>query len=230
MTNNILDAHAIDDELAPRTPVDSAARRVTARGVHFAFANKTDEVCSPTMLPTQAMPRVPGMQNLIGVCYGKLTVIGLATKENYGDGFTRRDPLMVGLGRSRRYKGITPDPVKDNYRNGTRWVCRCVCGMFTLRSGKAIKKGAATDSVDACVQCYQMERQRKGQDSTIARAREIQQQWKALRAKYGVECPRCKKLRPRSPASILLPGQICKGDGYHDPRPELADAATPQSA
>lgn len=39
-----------------------------------------------------------------------------------------------------------------------------------------------------------------------------------LRARLGVECPKCKELRPRTNASILLPQQRCKVDGYVDPR------------
>lgn len=42
---------------------------------------------------------------------------------------------------------------------------------------------------------------------------------KRLRAKYGVECPECKRLQPKRNASILLPRQRCKVDGYRDPRP-----------
>jgi len=41
------------------------------------------------------------------------------------------------------------------------------------------------------------------------------------RAKYGVECPKCKQLRPKTNASILLPSQRCKVDGYRDPRPRI---------
>jgi hypothetical protein len=44
---------------------------------------------------------------------------------------------------------------------------------------------------------------------------------KALRAKYGVQCPECKRLRPRAHPSILLPQQRCRIDRYVDPRPEL---------
>lgn len=40
-----------------------------------------------------------------------------------------------------------------------------------------------------------------------------------VRAKLGVECPECQRLRPRTNASILLPGQKCRIDGYRDPRP-----------
>ena len=44
-----------------------------------------------------------------------------------------------------------------------------------------------------------------------------------LRAKYGVECPSCKRFRPRACASILMPQERCRLDGYRDPRPELTD-------
>lgn len=46
---------------------------------------------------------------------------------------------------------------------------------------------------------------------------------KALRAKYGVPCPQCAVVRPKAHASILMPQQRCKVDGYRDPRPELTD-------
>ena len=45
---------------------------------------------------------------------------------------------------------------------------------------------------------------------------------KMLREKYGIECPRCKELRPKACATILLPGQKCF-DGYRDPRPRLTE-------
>jgi len=44
-----------------------------------------------------------------------------------------------------------------------------------------------------------------------------------IRDKYGVECPKCKIVRPKTNASILLPRQKCKVDGYVDPRPRLTD-------
>jgi hypothetical protein len=46
---------------------------------------------------------------------------------------------------------------------------------------------------------------------------------KALREKYGIECPECKRKRPKAHATILMPQQRCRVDGYHDPRPELTD-------
>lgn len=53
--------------------------------------------------------------------------------------------------------------------------------------------------------------------------RDMKEHRKALRAKYGSECPECKRLRPKSNPSVLLPQQRCRVDGYIDPRPELTD-------
>ena len=39
------------------------------------------------------------------------------------------------------------------------------------------------------------------------------------RARLGVPCPQCATARPKANASILLPDQRCKVDGYRDPRP-----------
>ena len=46
---------------------------------------------------------------------------------------------------------------------------------------------------------------------------------KAIRAKYGVPCPECRRLQPKRHPTILLPQQRCRVDGYRDPRPELTD-------
>jgi len=40
------------------------------------------------------------------------------------------------------------------------------------------------------------------------------------RAKFGLECPQCRVVRPKAQPSILLPNQRCKVDGYRDPRPD----------
>lgn len=46
---------------------------------------------------------------------------------------------------------------------------------------------------------------------------------RAIRAKFGVECPRCRTFRPKAHATILLPGQRCRVDRFKDPRPDLTD-------
>lgn len=55
--------------------------------------------------------------------------------------------------------------------------------------------------------------------------KEVRAERKALRDKHGIECPKCKELRPKTNASILLPGQRCKVDGYRDPRPRIKNEA-----
>ena len=56
---------------------------------------------------------------------------------------------------------------------------------------------------------------------------EVFNAWKDMKRKvreqYGVECPKCKEVRPKANPSILLPRQKCKVDGYKDPRPRLTD-------
>lgn len=46
---------------------------------------------------------------------------------------------------------------------------------------------------------------------------------KALRAKFGVECPMCRAKQPKREPTVMLPGQRCKVDGYVDPRPRLTE-------
>lgn len=54
--------------------------------------------------------------------------------------------------------------------------------------------------------------------------REMKEQRSKLRAAYGLPCPRCVALLPKSHPSILLPTQACKIHGYVDPRPRLNKA------
>lgn len=58
---------------------------------------------------------------------------------------------------------------------------------------------------------------------TIDDFNSIKDHKKRLRAKFGVECHECKRLQPKRNATILLPQQRCKVDGYRDLRPELTD-------
>lgn len=53
--------------------------------------------------------------------------------------------------------------------------------------------------------------------------RAMKEYHRAMRAKFGVNCPQCAKVRPKAHPSILLPGQRCRVDRYVDPRPELTD-------
>lgn len=50
--------------------------------------------------------------------------------------------------------------------------------------------------------------------------RDVKDARRELRRELGVPCPQCAVARPRAAASILLPGQRCRVDGYVDPRPD----------
>lgn len=51
--------------------------------------------------------------------------------------------------------------------------------------------------------------------------REVRAARKARRAEHGRPCPECLKRYPKRDPSLLLPQQVCKVDGYRDPRPVL---------
>ena len=53
--------------------------------------------------------------------------------------------------------------------------------------------------------------------------KEFREAKRALLAEHGVACPRCAIARPKTNASILLPQQKCRVDGYRDPRARLTD-------
>lgn len=53
--------------------------------------------------------------------------------------------------------------------------------------------------------------------------RDVREYQKALRSKFGVDCPGCRKVQPKRTPTIMLPGQRCKVCGYWDQRPRLTD-------
>lgn len=83
----------------------------------------------PAMRPVdEVLSRSPGMVDLTGRRFGRLTVIALKAK----------------------------DP-SDGKCAPTRWVCRCDCGNYTLRRhNKIAKKGP--DAEEACPVCDQRQR------------------------------------------------------------------------
>lgn len=51
--------------------------------------------------------------------------------------------------------------------------------------------------------------------------RELKEDRKILRQRYGVSCVGCQEKFPKANPSILLPQQRCRTCGYVDPRPKL---------
>jgi len=56
---------------------------------------------------------------------------------------------------------------------------------------------------------------------TVDDFRFMKEHRKQMRAVYGVPCPQCNIKQPKRQATILLPQQRCRVDGYRDPRAEL---------
>lgn len=53
--------------------------------------------------------------------------------------------------------------------------------------------------------------------------RDVKQARRKARAEFGIPCPQCHKLQPKRDATILMPGQRCRVDGYQDQRPHIED-------
>lgn len=69
-----------------------------------------------------------------------------------------------------------------------------------------------------------LQKGRLGVSEMVEMYKVMKEHKKALRQKFGVDCPACAIARPKSPPSKLLPKQRCRVDGYRDPRPALTDA------
>jgi hypothetical protein len=130
----------LPDDPPPRRPVNRVAARVTNRGERHRFPNRTDEVCVPLPLPMRAIPVVTGCPDLIGHRFGWFTVVGLADVANNPRSLIARKKKKAGAG-------------------GARWVCRCVCGMYALRSTRAVRVDPSTlEHVDRCFHCRQLDK------------------------------------------------------------------------
>jgi hypothetical protein len=101
------------DDIYARRAVNTTAARVLAKGTHFVGDKKILTADSELPIKTRALPH--NMEDLRGVNFGRMTVIGVAADA----------------------KG--------------RWVVKCSCGVYTLRSTKAVKNPA--NEIDCCEQC-----------------------------------------------------------------------------
>lgn len=149
----------VADDAEKRRPVDRVAARVIGwRGSHFGFVNATDEVCISTPLPTRPVPR--DMPNYLGVRNDRLVVVGLTTTASNG-GASSVDPL-------RRKQTKRQDA-------NARWLCRCDCGMYCLRSSRAVRERrdglCVATHIEACFQCRQLDKVRHGDMTPIEYAR-----------------------------------------------------------
>lgn len=115
-------------DIHARVPVDAVAARVVSTGEHYdpglRIAQKIARECSDLPIPTRPV-QVPGGGQFIdftGHTVGRLTVVGLSVE------------------------------MKTGSRGQVKWVCRCVCGRYCIRSTKALKSGH--DDSNECAHCY----------------------------------------------------------------------------
>lgn len=108
-----------------RVPVNRVAARVTEQGEHYTARKIGNGVDRETPFPVIKIINCvnPTQAHAIAEMVGK-----------------RRGRLVV-IGRL------------DHVYYKQRWVCRCDCGMYTLRSTKAMKN---TAHIDMCEQCYHL--------------------------------------------------------------------------
>jgi hypothetical protein len=116
-------AHDNWDAILTSTPLNSTAGAVTSRGEHYEPILKE----APHILHRDAPPKMRAVPrsapNLIGQTFGRMTVVGV-------------------------YDDCEGAPRKDKK---TKWVTRCACGNYEVRSSKAIRN--PQNSEDRCIKC-----------------------------------------------------------------------------
>lgn len=129
-------------------PIDRVARRVTGPGEHYERPLIMRLLCFDEM-----PPRVPLTINhetegaditadLTGVRVGQLTVVGYFGRI-HRDG--SRAKAIRRAKNTARYlgKSFNPASVKRGNLAGAahqQWICRCLCGLYTIRTAKQIKR------------------------------------------------------------------------------------------
>lgn len=137
--------------LANEIPRDKVARRVILPGVHFHVdipkTHKIYDVCPPLRKIDRKMKMDPNFTDYTGVNFGRLKVIGPA--EDY----------------PKSYRIFAIATCEDDFEIHTekrscggancRWVVRCVCGNYEIRSSRVIKKSPSIDRCFVCNKVYQ---------------------------------------------------------------------------
>lgn len=110
-------------------PVDANAREVLKPGDHYDPALRPDsqlewDTPPPAVSRARGRHEIPP-EDLTGMRIGSLTVVSYWGKRGTG-----------GRGS-----------------NAQKWVCRCICGRYALRNGKAIKNKVQSKDGDCCRVC-----------------------------------------------------------------------------
>ncbi len=109
-------------EIDPNLPVNKKAKFVVSKSKdQWCKFNYGSMLASPIPLPTTTLKAIGSKRiDLTGRKKGRLTVVGLSAS----------------------FRGVS--------RKGLRWVVRCSCGMYEIRTEKTIKKGSDKDMCQRC--------------------------------------------------------------------------------
>lgn len=147
------------EEIARRRPIDVTAARVTQAGPKNMEPSKRQSSDHGTRPAPWPMIPVPSwLVDVTGVRCGSLTCLGLSDVVAGHHSFSRQQRA--------------------------RWVCRCVCGYYVLRSRKSLLN--PKNDLDACDRClhrqYLQRQERRKADGEISGGR-----WNLHRAADAVD-------------------------------------------
>lgn len=127
-------------------PIDRLAWRVIQPGEHYERPDKVRMLCFDAPPPTVDLRRNHNHYNdqatkdLTGIRSGRLTVWGY-------------------WGRRKGFAGS----------NNQLWVCRCLCGLFTIRrASKILRKQLPNEDPQMCAACASLELEKKGIPRQVA--------------------------------------------------------------
>lgn len=125
------------EEIARRRPVDRTAALVTQPGPkHLEPTKRASSPHGTQPAPWPLRPVPSGWQNATGERVGSLTVVGLSHLTSVGK-------HLSGGQRA-------------------RWVCRCACGYYVVRSLKAVRNtGNTLDACDRCLHRQHLQHQQR---------------------------------------------------------------------
>ena len=141
------------------TPINKTAALVTSRSKHnYRFGSKQGN--SDSDLP---IPYYESFYDFLSdMPSRKGKPLTFKQRESRFKNFAKRDVTgkrrgrLVALGVLLSTKSLFDK--RGFHVEGPRWVCRCDCGKYTVRSQKALRR----DHFDACCECQILEKRKRG--------------------------------------------------------------------
>lgn len=134
-------------------PINATAARVVSKGTHWnpvSYRNEREWSTPPSMKQITASMRIdPNFTNLTGTPLGNLVCVGISSEP------------------------------ESKAKGGSKWVMRCTCGNYVIRSTRSIKKQGDPD--DCCPTCQALRAIRYHQSPAAQQKRRVLE----LESKHG---------------------------------------------